>query len=113
MTLLHNYTDHRRDSKFAAMHLFGEPINLPSGVAENNGLGDSDCLTEIAKNVEFLFFIFDSNVELFNTLDRQFTSLDKNPNRIAHKFLSHLQHISGHSGRQQDNLNILGEELKN
>lgn len=44
------------------------------------------------------------DVELADTLKGQLLLLDQDSDRFTHEFLCDLQHISGHGGRQQDNL---------
>ena len=44
------------------------------------------------------------DVELADTLKGQLLLLDQDSDRFTHEFLCDLQNVSGHGGRQQDNL---------
>ena len=46
------------------------------------------------------------DVKLADTLEGQLLLLDKDPDGVPHEALGHLQHVTGHGGRQQDHLNI-------
>ena len=94
------------------MHFLSQPVNLPPRVAENDSLGDGDGLIQITQGVEFPFFLFNSDVELFDTFKSQLVSLDKDSNWVTHEFLGDLQHISWHGGRKQNDLSVLWEKLE-
>jgi hypothetical protein len=94
------------------MHLLRQPVNLPAGVTEDDGLCDGDRFVEVAQGIQFPFLLFDCNVELLDTFQGQFIPLDKDPNRLSHKLLRHLQHIRGHGGREKNDLSVLREELE-
>ena len=94
------------------MHLLCQPIHLPASVTENDGLRDRDRFVEIAQSIQLPFLLFDSDIELFDTFQGQFISLDKDPNRLPHELFCHLQHVSRHGGGEKDNLGVLREELE-
>jgi len=94
------------------MHLLRQPIYLPAGVAENDGLSDGDRLVEITQSIQLPFLLFDSNVELLDTFKSQLVSLHKDSDWITHEFLGNLQNISRHSSRKQNDLGVLWEKLK-
>jgi hypothetical protein len=104
---------HGRDSELASMHLLGEPIDLPPGVAED----DSPCegingLIEIAKPVELPFFLLSSDIELLDTFEGQFVPLDQDSDGVSHELLGDLRDLGGHCGGEEDDLGVLGEELE-
>lgn len=43
---------HGRDSELSLVELGGEPVDLPSGGTEDDGLGDGDSLVQVAKSLE-------------------------------------------------------------
>ena len=94
------------------MHLLRQPIHLPAGVAEDDGLCDGDRLVQIAQGVQFPFLLFNRDVELLDTFQGQFVPLDENPNRLSHELLRHLEHVCGHRGGEKDDLSVLREELE-
>ena len=51
-----------------------------------------------------LYLFININIELLDTLQCQLLFLHQNPNWISHKLCCYLQHICGHCGRQQDDL---------
>ena len=85
-------------------HFFGEPVDFSLGRTENDGLGDGKGIVEIAKCVEFPFFTFNSNKELFDTFQCQFITLDEDSDWIRHELVSHFQDFVWQSSRYQDNL---------
>lgn len=60
---------HGGDSEVASRELVGEPVNLSTGIAEDDGLRDRDGFVEIGERVELPVFLFDSNIELFDALE--------------------------------------------
>ena len=94
------------------MHLLRQPVNLPAGVTEDDSLCDGDRFVEIAQSIQLPFLLFDGNVELLDTFQGQFIPLDKDPDRLSHELLRHLEHISGHGGREKNDLGVLREELE-
>lgn len=104
---------HGRDGELAGVHLLSEPVDLPPGVAENDGLGDGDGLVEITESVKLPLFLLDGNVELLDTLKGELIPLDENTDGVTHELLGDLKDISGHSGRKENDLSILGKELEN
>ena len=94
------------------MHLLRQPIHLPAGVAEYDGLRDGDSFVEIAQSIQLPFLFFDRNVELLDTFQGQFVPLDENPDWLSHELLRHLEHVRGHGGREKNNLGVLREELE-
>ena len=94
------------------MHLFRQPVHLSASVTEDDSLCDGDGFVEIAQGIQLPFLLFDCNVELLDTFQRQLIPLDEDPDRLSHKLLGHLQHICGHGGREKNDLGVLREELE-
>ena len=94
------------------MHLLSEPVDLPPGVAKDNGLSDGNGLVEIAERVKLPLFLLDSNIELLDTFKGQLIALDKNSDGITHELLGDLEDISRHGGGEENDLGILGKELE-
>ena len=67
--------------------------DLPSGVTENDSLGDRQCIVQVAESVEFPFFFLHRDEELFDSLERQLVTLDEDTNRVSHEFGRHLQNV--------------------
>jgi hypothetical protein len=53
---------HSRDGELALVELGGEPVDLATGGAEDDGLGDGDGFVQVAESVELPFLLFDGNV---------------------------------------------------
>jgi hypothetical protein len=104
---------HGRHSEVTSSELLSEPINLSTGVAEDNSLRDGDSLVQVRQGIEFPFLFFDCNVKLLDTLQGQLSFLDKDADRVAHELGGDLQDVLGHRGRKQDNLSRLRKELEN
>ena len=99
---------HGGNSELASVHLFGQQVDLPPSVAENDSLGDRDRLVKIAKRIQFPVLLLYGNIKLLNTLESQLVPLDKDPNRVTHELFRHLQHFGGHSGGEQSDLRVRG-----
>jgi len=63
---------HAGDGEVTLLHVLLQPVDLAASVAVDNGLGDGECLVEIAKGVELPLLALDSNVKLFDTLKSEF-----------------------------------------
>ncbi len=51
--LLVHVAVHGRDGEVLAVHLLCEPVDLSSGVAEDDSLCNGQCLVDIAKSLQF------------------------------------------------------------
>merc|ERR1719234_1549646 len=98
---------HRGHREVPLVHLLGQPVHLPPGVAEDDGLGDGEGLVEVAEGVQLPLLALDGDVELTDSLQSELLLLDKDPHRVPHEPGGHLQHLLGHGGRQKDHLNLL------
>lgn len=105
-------TVHGRDGEVTGLKLVGEPVDLSPGVAEDDGLGNSDGLVQVGESVELPVFLLDGNVELLDTFEGELVFLDENTNGVAHELGGDLQDVLGHGGGKKDNLSGLGEELE-
>lgn len=111
LALVH-VTVHGRDGEVTGSELVGEPVDLSTGVAEDDGLGDGDGLVQVGQGVELPLLLLDGDVELLDTFKRKFVLLDENADRVAHELGGDFEHILGHSGREEDDLGGLREELE-
>ena len=75
--LLLHLAMHRRHLEVVLAQLLGKPIDLPSRVAEDDSLGDGQCIIEIAERVELPVLLLDGDEELLDSLQSQLISLDK------------------------------------
>lgn len=111
LALLH-VTVHGGDSEVTGSELVGEPVDLPAGVAEDDGLGDGDGLVEVREGVELPLLLLDGDVELLDTLEGELLFLDQDADRVAHELGGDLQDVLRHGGREKDDLGRLGEKLE-
>mmetsp|Transcript_19238 Transcript_19238/g.27739 ORF Transcript_19238/g.27739 Transcript_19238/m.27739 type:complete len:290 (+) Transcript_19238:189-1058(+) len=112
LTLIH-ISVHTRNGEVTLLHLLLKPVDLTSGIAVNDGLGDGQGLVQITESLEFPFLTVYSNVELLDTLQSQLILLDQNTDGLTHKTLRDLEHIQGHGSREKTNLDRFRKELKN
>mmetsp|Transcript_3066 Transcript_3066/g.6192 ORF Transcript_3066/g.6192 Transcript_3066/m.6192 type:complete len:431 (+) Transcript_3066:97-1389(+) len=103
---------HTRDGEVPLLHVFLKPVNLPPGVAVDDGLGDGKSLIEIAEGVELPLLPLDGDVELLDTLEGKLVLLDEDPHGVPHEPLRDLEDVEGHGGREEADLNRLREELE-
>ena len=103
---------HGRDGEITGGKLVGKPVDLSSGVAEDNCLGDGDSFVEIGEGVELPFFLLDSNVELLDTFEGQLSLLDQDTNRVTHELSGDLEHILRHGGGEENDLGRLRKKLE-
>ena len=93
---------HSTDGKILLRQFVGQPIDLSTCVAENNGLSDSDGFVQIGEGIEFPIFLFDGNVELFDSFESEFVFLDEDANGIAHELLGDFEDVGRHGCREKD-----------
>lgn len=60
-------TYHGRDSELLLEHGIREPVDLASGVAEDDGLSDAQGAVQVTQRVELPILPLDVNVELSDT----------------------------------------------
>jgi hypothetical protein len=111
--LLWHFSVHRRDSHFLFSKFLFKFFYSLFSVAVNNSLGDFDVVVKFNQGIEFPFFSIKSDVELLNTIEGQIVVFNENDCWCSHELLSNFQDFWGHSGREQCNLNIMGEFLEN
>jgi hypothetical protein len=118
--LLHNQitlglihiTVHGGNGEITSSELVGKPVDLPSCVAEDNGLGDCDGLVQIGKGVQFPIFLLDSNIKLLDTFKGELGLLDQNTDRVTHELGGNFEDILWHGGGKENNLGGLREQLE-
>jgi hypothetical protein len=103
---------HGGDGEVTGSELVGEPVDLPTGVAEDDGLGDGDGLVQVGQGVELPVLLLDSNVELLDTFKGKFILLDEDTDGVAHELGGDLEDVLGHGGGQEDDLSGLGQKLE-
>jgi hypothetical protein len=111
LTLVH-VAVHGGHGEVTRGELVGKPVNLPSGVAEDDSLCDGDSLIQIGEGVQLPILLLDGDVELLDTFEGELSLLDQDTDGIAHEFGGDLEHILGHGGGEEDNLGRLREELE-
>ena len=104
--LLVHVTVHGRDGEVSVMHLLGEPVDLPPGVAEDDGLSDCQGLVQVAQGVELPLFALNGDVELPDALQSKLLLLDQDADGLAHEPGGDFQHIGGHGGAQEHDLDV-------
>jgi len=67
--LLLHITVHSGDGKLTGMHLLRQPIDLPSRVAEDDGLGNRHRFVQVTECVQLPFFLLDGDIELLDTFE--------------------------------------------
>jgi hypothetical protein len=103
---------HGGDGEVTGSELVREPVDLATGVAEDDGLRDRDGLVEIRQGVELPLLLLDGDVELLDTLKGELVLLDKDADGVAHELGGDLEDVLGHGGREQDDLGRLGKQLE-
>jgi len=103
---------HGGDGEVTGSELVGEPIDLPAGVAEDDGLGDGDGLVQVREGVELPVLLLDGNVELLDTFEGKLVLLDQDADGVAHELGGDLEDVLGHGGGQEDDLGALGQKLE-
>jgi hypothetical protein len=111
LSLVH-VTVHGRDGEVTGSELVGEPVDLPAGVAEDDGLGDGDGLVQVGEGVELPVLLLNGNVELLNTFKGKLVLLDQDADGVAHELGGDLEDVLGHGGGQKDDLGALGQKLE-
>lgn len=103
---------HGRDSELSLVELVGEPVDLPSGVAEDDSLSDGDGLVKVAQCVELPVLLLDSDVELLDTFEGELISLDENADGVTHELLGDLKDVLWHGSGEEYDLGVLRQELE-
>ena len=103
---------HGRDREVTGSELVGEPVNLSTGVAEDDGLRDGDGLVEIGQSIQFPLLLLDCDVELLNTFEGELVLLDKDADWVAHELGGDLEDVLWHGSGEEDDLGGLWQELE-
>ena len=107
--LLRHLAMHRRHREVRLAHLVREPVDLPAGVTEDDGLGDGEGVVEVAERVEFPLLLLDRDEVLLQSLERQLVALDQDSNRVGHELGRHVQDVVRKGGRHDDDLRGRGQ----
>jgi hypothetical protein len=81
------------DGEIFLGQFISQPIDFSAGVAKDDGLSDGDGFVQIGESVEFPVFLFDGNVELFNTFKGKFILFDEDADGIAHEFFCDFEDV--------------------
>lgn len=100
------------DGEITLAHLLGEPVDLLLGVAENDGLVDVQGLVQVAESIELPVLALNVDVELTDTFEGKLVLLDQNTDGVGHELTSDLEGLLSHGGREQTDLEVLGEGLE-
>ena len=92
--------------------LVGEPVDLSTGVAEDDSLSDGNSLVQVREGVELPVLLLNSNVELLNTFEGKFVLLDEDADWVAHELGGDLEDVLWHGSGQKDDLGGLWEQLE-
>jgi len=92
------------DGEVSGSHLVGQPVDLSSGVAEDDCLGNIQGIVEVTQSVELPFLFLHTDIELFDTFQGEFIPLDKNLDGVVHELLGDFKCIGGHGGGKQTHL---------
>lgn len=110
--LLVHFAVHRADGKVAVLHLVGKLVDLATGVAEDDGLGDGDGVVQIAQRLELVLLLADIDEELLDAFQGELVSLHEDADGLAHKVISNLDDFLLDRCRDQDHLDAVGKALE-
>lgn len=95
---------HAADSKVRLSHLFCQPVDLASGVTENDRLRNGQSVIQITKRVKLPVFLFDGDEELLDSFKSQFITLYEDSDRVGHELGSHFEDIMREGGGDNNDL---------
>ena len=102
--LLGHIAVHTANGEVGFAHLVGQPVDLPAGVAENNGLRNRKGVVEIAKGIELPILLLHSDEVLLQALEGQLVTLDQDTDGVGHELGGHVEHIVRESGGDDNDL---------
>lgn len=111
LALVH-FSVHGRDGEVLGGHVFGQLVDLATGVAENDGLSDAQGVVQVAQCAQLPLFLLNVNVELTDTFQGQLFLLDQDADRVTHEVLADLENLGRHGSRQENDLHIVGQLLE-
>ena len=95
---------HVSNSEVGFEHLLSQPLDLLSSVTEDDCLSDCQGFVEVAKSVEFPFFLLHSNEELLDSFESKLITFHQNANGIVHELRRHLQNFMWKGSRNKNHL---------
>lgn len=107
-----NLTVNAGDGEVLLLELGGQFIDLLLLVAVQDTLLDINVVVQFDEGLELPFFLLDGDVELLDTVQCEFFVLDEDGSWVSHEVLGQFQNIWGHSGREESNLDVTWDELK-
>ena len=69
-------------------------------------LGDGERLVQVAQRVELPLLTLYHDVELLDTVEGQLVALDQDLHRLAHELARQLEHVRGHGGREEADVDL-------
>jgi len=106
-------TVHGGHSEVFFSHSLLKFFNTFFGVAVNECLTDVEVLVQAHQNFHLPFFFLYGNVVLSNTFKGKLFVLNQDFCGLAHEMLGHSQDLIWEGGREQSNLDVTWEVLKN
>ena len=89
---------HGAHSEVGLSHFLGQPVHLPLGVTEDDGLGDGQSVVQVTQRVKLPLLSLNSNKELLDALQCQLVTLDQDPDGVRHELGGHLEDLMGQGG---------------
>lgn len=105
---LHISTD-ARNNELMLGQLVSKLLDPLLPVGEDHALGNDHVLVELDQGSEFLAVFLEGDVELLDTVEGKLLVLDEDLDWILHELVGHFHDLRRHGGREQANLNIMGE----
>lgn len=99
--------------EITSVHFFLQPLDLALRVAENDTLRDGKHVENLAESIKLPLLLVDSDVKLFDSLQSKLCLFNEDPYRVAHELFGKFEDVGRKCGREESNLDIRGNELKN
>ena len=99
----------RGDDELTALHLLGQPVDLPPGVAKDDSLGNVDGVVQIAQSLQLVLVNSNVDIELLDTLEGQLSPLNQNLNGVVHEAFGDFESLLRHGSREETDVNVTRE----
>lgn len=73
---------HGADREVSLLHLLSEPVNLPLGVAEDDCLGDRQCVIQVTEGIKLPLLTLYSYKELLDAFQCQLVTVKENQGKL-------------------------------
>jgi hypothetical protein len=122
--LLDHLSVHAADSEVGVSQLGGQPVDLSSGVTEDDSLRDGQSVVQVtpgdesgstkgengySQGVILPVLLLDGDKELLDALEGQLVTLDEDSDRVSHELGGHLQNVMRQRGRDDNDLSRRGK----